>query len=364
MAILLDVEVRAAEKERNITVEKVTDEALADVSAYLAASPKANYAQEPGWLEVIRKTYGKEILVFRHRTGDVTDGVAACAALIHPLFGRRLVALPYLDFGGIAADTEAAEAALLSRLLEEAQNRQAGLELRCRHPLREMPPPENEKVGMALSLEAWHQGAGRDGYWKKLDARVRNQVRKAEKSGVTCRWGKKEYLDDFYAVFCVNMRDLGSPVHPRAFFEAIIDHVPGVEVGAAYREGVCIGGLVRVAWRDEMIIPWASTLREFRVHCPNNALYWESLSTAFERGIKRVDFGRSSLGEGTHRFKKQWLAEEEPLNWYQFDNQGRLLDKIGHASSGKMELAAKAWTHLPVGWANALGPRIRGHFAA
>ncbi len=309
---------------------------------------------------MIRQAYGKEVLLFRHRSGAQTDGTAACAVMTHPLFGRQLVALPYLDFGGITADTEVAETALLQRLLEEAQARQAGLELRCRRPLVDTPAPENEKVGMALALEHIEQEA----YWKKLDARVRNQVRKAEKSGVTCRWGRREYLEDFYRVFCVNMRDLGSPVHSLSFFELILEHVPGAEVGAAYREGVCIGGLVRVFWRDEMIIPWASTLRDYRIYCPNNALYWESLMAAFARGVKRVDFGRSSLGEGTHRFKKQWLAEEEPLSWYQFDRQGRLLNQVGHVASGKMELASKVWTRLPLGWANALGPRIRGHLAA
>src|SRR2546423_11556021 len=36
-----------------------------------------------------------------------------------------------------------------------------------------------------------------DAYWKSLDAKVRNQVRKAEKSGVTVLWGREERLDEF-----------------------------------------------------------------------------------------------------------------------------------------------------------------------
>ena len=37
--------------------------------------------------------------------------------------------------------------------------------------------------------------------------------RKPIKEGLTSKTGGAELLDDFYRVFLVNMRDLGSPVH-------------------------------------------------------------------------------------------------------------------------------------------------------
>src|SRR5690606_444003 len=207
--------------------------------------------------------------------GNIGGAAPACE-VSSLLFGRNLVCMPFLDYGGIAAPDPEVESQLRKALLAEASARRADLEIRCFEPLAGLDQTPNVKVAMMLSLGA----EGTDAYWKSLDAKVRNQVRKAEKSSVTVRWGRDEYLDDFYRVFCVNMRDLGSPTHSKAFFKSVLKHFPGAEVGAAYKEGRCIGGLFRILWRGTLVIPWASTLKEERVHCPNNALYWESIRHA------------------------------------------------------------------------------------
>ena len=62
--------------------------------------------------------------------------------------------------------------------------------------------------------------------WKRFNAKLRNQIRKAVKSGLTATWSGIEGLADFYQVFATNMRDLGSPVHSRRFFAAIFEEFP------------------------------------------------------------------------------------------------------------------------------------------
>jgi hypothetical protein len=250
--------------------------------------------------------------------------------------------------------------ALLNALLAKAKTDKTALEIRSLEPLPNFPDPKNEKVGMVLDL----QGKDAEGYWKSLDARVRNQVRKAEKSGVTVLWGKEDRLEDFYQVFAVNMRDLGSPVHAKQLFTSVLKHFPGAEIGTAHRAGKCIGGLFRIHWKNALVIPWASTLREERIHNPNNALYWESIQFAFAKQCVKLDFGRSSKEEGTYRFKKQWLAEEQPLNWYQFDASGKLHAAISHVGKGGLQWAPAIWSRLPMGIANYFGPRIRGFISA
>ncbi|MBW8886676.1 MAG: GNAT family N-acetyltransferase [Fibrobacteres bacterium] len=397
---------------------------------FLDRSPKANYCHDPAWLDVIREAYGKEAFAFV-RTDPVTGkirGYAPACHLASAAFGRHLVALPYLDYGGILAEDLDSEDVLREKLLSEAVRGKAGLEIRSRFPLAGLPVPEDGKVCMILPLreeppeespeadwtpvaademedgleseEPWiAEGAvwsewdgavpvdaatypiktgtrkgqggakpapdhGANAYWKSLDAKVRNQVRKAEKSGVTVSWGREEHLDEFYEVFCVNMRDLGSPTHAKGFFAAVLKHFPGASIGIAHREGKCIGGLFRILWKDELVIPWASTLKEERVHCPNNALYWEAIQFAFERDCARVDFGRSTKDEGTYRFKKQWLARESNLYRYQFDDKGHFLERAWHVSQGKLGWTRNVWAKLPLKLANALGPMVRGSISA
>ena len=277
------------------------------------------------------------------------------------LFGRKLVALPYLDYGGVLAANPAAEAELLAALRWCAGTRRAPLELRQETPLGSLAAPVNPKVKMLLDL----RGRSVEGYWSSLEAKVRNQIRKAEKSGVTVRVGREELLDSFYRVFCVNMRDLGSPVHRKELFAEVLRRLPGAEIALAELNGWCVGGLFRIRWGDAMIIPWASTLRAYRASCPNNALYWDTLAASFRQGCAKVDFGRSTHGAGTWSFKKQWLAEEQPMPWYSFP----VLEAEPKAAAapagagGLLEMASAVWSRLPARYANRLGPQIRGAFA-
>jgi len=379
---------------------------------FLLEATGANYCHDPAWIDVIREGYGKEVLLWVRTdpTGTVR-GMAPACFLASAGFGRSLVCLPYLDYGGILAEDEETEDLLRDKLLAEAQVRRANLEIRSLQPLCGLPPPKDEKVAMILQLreeqEDWSsanwgptyagtmfEGAEDEGsvlvaedwsphpngirseagkaagkaaaevYWKSLDAKVRNQVRKAEKSGVTVVWGREDRLDDFYSVFCVNMRDLGSPTHAREFFSAVLRHFPGAQIGTAYREGKCIGGLFRILWKGTMAIPWASTLKDERIHCPNNALYWESISYAFEQGCRQVDFGRSSRDQGTYKFKKQWLAQELPLYRYQFDEKGHFLEQATHIATGKLGWTRNVWAKMPLRLANSLGPMLRGSISA
>ncbi len=228
------------------------------------------------------------------------------------------------------------------------------------------PIPDNRAAvnREAVNREAVSREAAAEAYWKSLDAKVRNQVRKSEKSGVTVLWGREERLDDFYSVFCVNMRDLGSPTHARVFFESVLRHFPGAQIVTAHRDGKCIGGLFRILWKGALAIPWASTLKDERVHCPNNALYWESIRYAFRQGCRRVDFGRSTRDEGTYKFKKQWLAQELPLYRYQFDEKGHFLEQATHIATGKLGWTRNVWAKMPLRLANSLGPMLRGSISA
>ena len=155
-----------------------------------------------------------------------------------------------------------------------------------------------------------------DEMWKRFDAKLRNQVRKASKSGLTAGWSSREGLSDFYKTFAANMRDLGSPVHSHDFFGAILDEFnDSTKIMLVRKDEDVIGGAVCIFFKGSMIVPWASSLREYFSLCPNNLLYWEMVRWGCENGYRRFDFVRSSPYSGTYRFKKQWGAQEEPLHW-------------------------------------------------
>jgi hypothetical protein len=168
-------------------------------------------------------------------------------------------------------------------------------------------------------------------------------------------------LDAFYDVLAVNMRDLGSPVHARGFFAAMFDSFGDNARVVLVRKGsTAIGGLIALAFKDTLVVPWASSLRQYFALCPNMLLYWETLAAACNEGFRRFDFGRSGRDASTYRFKRQWGAQEVPLYCYDIPIGPRAARALAPGDSRGAFLAA-LWRRLPVGLTRRVGPRVRGY---
>jgi FemAB-related protein (PEP-CTERM system-associated) len=206
---------------------------------------------------------------------------------------------------------------------------------------------------MHLKLAADEEGA-----WRALRNKERNLIRKAQKSNLSVRAGGVELLDEFYGIFARNMRDLGTPVYGRVFFESIFDAFPAqTRIFVVTFEGRPIAASITYAYRKKIEVPWASSLREFRDRCPNNLLYWTMIQYAIENGFEIFDFGRSSPDDGPFRFKQQLGAEPIPLYWeYGLLDSQQMPDQSPR--NPKFRLAVNAWKRMPLALATRLGPHI------
>jgi FemAB-related protein (PEP-CTERM system-associated) len=249
------------------------------------------------------------------------------------------------------ADDDATE-----RLLLNEASAIAG-RLNCRHlELRHIArrfadlPCREHKVTMRLQLAP--------GQWERLDRKVRNQVRKAQKSSLTAESGGAELLPDFYTVFARNMRDLGTPVYARALFDEVLRAFPGrARVMVVRLEGRPIAAGIGYRTGRLFEVPWASSIREYNALCPNHMLYWHAIESALGEGVEVFDFGRSTPGEGTFKFKAQWGAQPVPLHWEYWLPPGHELPDQG-PTNPKFKLAIEGWKRLPLWLANAAGPKI------
>ncbi|MGH7679941.1 MAG: GNAT family N-acetyltransferase, partial [Gemmatimonadaceae bacterium] len=170
---------------------------------------------------------------------------------------------------------------------------------------------------------------------------------------MTTRFGPDQ-LDAFYDVFAHNMRDLGTPVLPRRFFERITAALPAsVVIGATYLKERAVAAGFGFIWRDEFEMTWSSSLKELRASKPNMLLYWDYMRELIGRGVRRFNFGRSTPGSGPHEFKLSWGAADEPLPWIQWPEGGG-----GSGDSRAANFASTIWRRLPLGVTNALGPML------
>ena len=192
----------------------------------------------------------------------------------------------------------------------------------------------------------------------------RSQIRKAEKNGLEASVAPGvSRVAAFYSVFTRNMRDLGSPTHSLRWFEEVArSYGKQCLVGLVTLEGKTIGAGIVLISGKRAVIPWASTLREYNRLAPNMLLYWKLLEAVTDIGCRSFDFGRSSYGEGTYRFKTQWGAKPVPLNWY---TQGSHVTgrEPTEPATGQSRLVRKIvesiWRKLPLATTVLIGSRIR-----
>jgi FemAB-related protein (PEP-CTERM system-associated) len=197
-------------------------------------------------------------------------------------------------------------------------------------------------------------------HWGNLTSRNRGKVRKALRAGLTTQTGAN-YLRAFYEIFVRNLRHLGTPAHPIALFENILSVFPDrADILVVKSSTKVISAMFLFKFRDILAEPWVSSLREYHSLYVNNLLYWKAIEYACENDFRIFDFGRSTKGAGTYRFKLQWGARPVPLYYEYFLN---LADEIPvvDAVNNQYERYIAVWKKLPLWVTRVIGPRVVKH---
>lgn len=307
------------------------------------------------------QAYGHKIYPLMARHNGKLVGILPLVHLKLAFFLNELIALPFCDVGNCLTKNSAVEDNLLAQALTIGQHLKTNnIQLRGQLQNRynsdgSFTRLKRNKVRMILDLPG-----SSNVLLASFKAKLRSQVRKAENNGITFRWTGMEGVGPFYSVFCSNMRDLGSPVHARKFFQAIMEQFgKSARIGVTEFEGQCIGAGLILSTVEQTVIPWASTLRQFNRLAPNMLLYWNCLKFAADTGKKTFDFGRSTEDEGTFRFKKQWGAEPLPLSWYVSHPGPQTPSKESHTNPTRRKQVAGIWKKMPLPIANFIGPQLR-----
>jgi len=311
-----------------------------------------------GWRRVIEHTFAPrtDYLSAVPASSDVV-GILPLVQLESRMFGNMLVSLPFFNYGGICGDCDEVRSALLDAAINIAADRKVDF-VEIRHDdntqaWQQRLQRKVSKVSMRLDLPA-----SSDELWKSIGSKLRNQVQRPRKEGMTAVVGKEELLDGFYDVFSSNMRDLGTPVYPKMFFSNILREFPGrTWICSVYSGERPVAAGFLAGFRDRLEIPWASSLRGFNKFSPNMLLYWSSLEFACSRGYRLFDFGRSTPDEGTYRFKEQWGAKPHPLYWYYWLPNGRDIPQV-NPRNPKYRAAIAVWQRLPLSITRLVGPAI------
>jgi len=320
---------------------------------YVENNPATSIYHLAEWRDVIRKSFGHEAYYFyAHDKSGTIIGVLPLIRLKSRLFGDFMVSMPYFNYGGAIGNHPTIE----KELVRQANNMAAELgldhiEYRDEISIPDLPERTN-KVNMILALPA-----DADTLWQSFSPKLRSQIKRPQREDIQVKLGGVDLLDDFYSVFARNMRDLGTPVYSKAFFENIIStFTKKAHILIITLSGKPVAGAFLIGYKETLEIPWASTIRNVNHLSINMLMYWEILSFAIREEYAYFDFGRSSIDSGTYRFKKQWGAQPRQLYWHYWLNN-RELPSL-NPSNPKFRLIINIWKNLPIWLTKLIGPIV------
>ncbi len=320
--------------------------------AYVAARADASAYHQWVWRDVIERTYAHKPFYLAATEGDRICGILPLFHVQSFLFGPYLVSVPFSSNGGVLAESECAR----NQLLEEAAR--IGHKQQVKYvESRQTAPGDIDWLSSSGKVSMWVRIAGSsEGLFAALSSRMRNKIRSAKKNGLTAAWGREDLLEDFYRIFSLNMRNLGTPVYPKRWFQEILARIPETRF-LVLRDGQeAVAAMLVYPFRDICEFPWIASEPNSRRKYSTVLLYWTAIEWAANSGYRVVDLGRCTPGSGTYEFKAQWNCEEVPLHWYYWSDKN-LLPQL-RTDNPKLQFAIRAWQALPVSIANILGPRI------
>jgi FemAB-related protein (PEP-CTERM system-associated) len=324
---------------------------------FVQRNAHASFYHRYEWRRINERCFGHRACYLAAMNGDRVAGVFPLVQLKSLMFGNLACSLPFVNYGGPAADTLAIESALLEAAARVADEwRVDYLEIRSQRHLGDRFPSSEHKVSMTVDLDP-----NPDNVWNAYKAKVgpRQDIRRGYKNGFTARFGGIELIEPFYAVLSESWRDLGTPIYQQAYLESVLTTFPRETricvVSAA--DGTPAAAALCGHHRDVVEGMWLGTRARYRRDMVGYVLYWELIKDACERGYARFHLGRSTVQSGGEQFKKKWNAHAVQLYW-QYVLRRRDEVPALNVANPKYRLAIKAWRNLPVPVTQVIGPLI------
>lgn len=321
--------------------------------AFVMKSPQATFFHRAGWLKLIEQIFGhRGYFLYAQRDG-VIEGVLPLAQVKSFLFGHALTGLPFAVYGGVAAASEEAAAAL--ELEAQTIAKQIGaehLELRNTVPRHADWPQQDLYVTFRKEILAEDEAN-----MLAIPRKARAMVRKGIKNGLVSQIDTD--VNRFFALYADNTHRHGTPAMPKRYFAALLNQfgADAEVMTVTAPDGRPLSSVLSFYFRDEVLPYYAGDDESARDLAANDFKYWELMRRACARGLKLFDYGRSKQGTGSYSFKKNWGFEPTPLH-YEYCLYKREAVPQNNPNNAKYQLLIKAWRRLPIGVANWLGPFI------
>lgn len=328
------------------------------------------------WRRVLIHAYGYDPY---YLVAENEGEMVGCFPLMHVksrLFGDRLISLPFTDHG-CGPFTKDGYIKILRLLLDEVKR--IAIELKVNSI--KVCSPQGQNIFHDVGYERPYDyftflldlSRSVDDIWAEFNKRVRNAVRKVQKSGVKVLMDNSEGgVKNLHRIHVDNMKKLGTPPHSERFFKALWDEFwSGGLLGSFFAEycGMKVAAISVFPHRDSVRWGIGASLTKYRKLNPISLLLWEAIKWARESGYRVFDLGGSRPDSGNFFFKEGWIGKRHKngqivgLNHlHMFLNEDK--DVIDPERLKYRRLSGLWRKHVPRFITMRIGPYIRKQLAA
>jgi CelD/BcsL family acetyltransferase involved in cellulose biosynthesis len=326
---------------------------------FLASSESATVFHHPAWIETLIRTYHYKSASLACVDGDQILGVLPLLEIRSRLTGKRGVGLPFSDYGGAVAVSDAAHAALVDAAIRlQGERGWEFVELRgpVAHP--------GAQVAASFKRHTLRLDPDVDRLYRTFDkGQNQRSVAKFLKSGaVVERRTDPDALRAFMRLNYQTRRKHGLPPQPDRFFDELqkllLDRTMGF-VSLARREETVLAACVFLLLGKTVYYKFGASDEAHLAHRPNHGIMWDAIRWAAAEGYTTLDFGRSDLdGEGLIRFKRGWGTVETDLTYVRLGCREHAKE---HSGEGLLERAKPLIQRMPLPVLKMIGKILYEH---
>ncbi len=338
-------------------LDLVDRDEIARIAAYVAGHAGGTPFHLVEWTAAVAKGCRQTARYLVAERADLSiAGVLPLTLVRSPLFGTALVSAGFGVDGGVLAD----DAPTTRALCDTAWGWGAGegaqsFELRGGDaPSDAFHTDADTYLGFVREL-----AGDDDAQLTAIPRKQRAEVRKSFAKGLAITTGSgKLDRDAHYAVYAESVRNLGTPVFPKALFAAVLDAFGDrADILTVRHDDRAVASVLSLYWRGTVYPYWGGGTDAARGLRANDAMYLALMNHARAKGCTRFDFGRSKIGTGAAAFKRNWGFEGRPLAYHVRTADGaapRSVNPLDPKYARKIAL----WKRLPLPVANLIGPLI------
>ena len=324
---------------------------------YVRNHPGSIAWQSYDWFSVVRKHYAVDFIPLAVMNGSGITGVLPLYRIGSSQGKNMLISVPYAVAGGILADNEEADAALVGKAIAlAAEYGSRGITLK----------QYKRKITGSFRIDDGFYNRELDisrdftKVWNGLDDRNKQRIDEARNYPLALDYPTRD-ITAFYKLLLHHHHRSGVPCVSKKWIEDLIAFKL-YSAALLTLNGRPVAGTLVKEFKDTVSFPFScigSADERHRMYAYD--LYWKLISRFAAGGTRIYHSGRIPHNNGVEDYRLGWNGTQHGY-YYQYYPEGDAIRQESNKKGRKRELFTALWRRVPESIAARLGPSIVKRF--